>query len=187
MRKMIPVALAATLLAGTALAQSSGSAQTTQGGATTGQGKISQQDVLFIQQAAQSDMAEIAMADVADDKAQATPVKQFADRMDDEHDSNLEKLQELAEAHDVDIPDSPNAQQQQMLQTLKDTPGQSFDQTYIQMQVQAHQQTVQLYQTQAKGQGPVAQFAKQQIPNLQAHLEEAQLIQQQMKPTASTR
>ncbi|MFC7332947.1 DUF4142 domain-containing protein [Rhodocista pekingensis] len=187
MRMMIPVALAATLLAGTALAQSSGSAQTMQGGTTAGQGKISQQDVLFLQQAVQSDLAEIAMAEVAEDKAQATPVKQFAERMDEEHDSNLEKLQELAEAHDVDIPDDPDAQQQQMLATLKDTPEQSFDRTYIQMQVQAHQKAIQLYRTQAQGQGPVARFAGQQVPNLEAHLQEAQLIQQQLQPTAATR
>lgn len=72
-----------------------------------------------------------------------------------------------------------DAEHQQMMQRLQSARGAEFDRTYMQQQVQAHQQAVDMF-TSYSQQGDNAQlkqWAGKTLPTLQQHLQRAQQVQ----------
>lgn len=79
----------------------------------------------------------------------------------------------------VTLPQSLDAEHQQMIQRLQQAQGAEFDRLYVQQQTQAHQNAVDLFQNYARA-GDVAelrQWAQQTLPDLQDHLRKVQQLQ----------
>jgi len=75
-----------------------------------------------------------------------------------------------------------DAQHQQLLQRLQSADSGSFDRTYVQQQVQAHQQAVDMFTaySQHGDNAQVKQWAAKTLPTLQQHLQRAQQLQQSL-------
>ena len=75
-----------------------------------------------------------------------------------------------------------DAEHRQMLQRLQNARGAEFDRLYMQMQVQAHQQAVDMFTTysQQGDNAQLKQFAAQTLPTLQQHLQRAQQVQRSL-------
>ncbi|PWC34414.1 hypothetical protein TSO352_16735 [Azospirillum sp. TSO35-2] len=134
----------------------------------------------FVNRAAQSDLFEIASSRMAVDRSTSEPVRQFARHMIMDHTTTSELVKTQARASGLEPPAQPDLDQQQKLTQLQGLRGAAFDRTYVNQQVMAHREAVDLYQTVASSTDPDLQpyrsLAQQTLPKLQQHLSDIQAI-----------
>jgi putative membrane protein len=137
---------------------------------------LSASDKAFVEKAAQGGVAEVQMAQLAQQKADNADVKQFAQTMIDEHTPNNEQLVKIATAKGLTPPSDPSATQQKMMTHLQGLSGGTFDKAYVKGQVKAHTAMLKLFQTEAKHtQDPdLKSFATQTVTAIEHHLSMAQ-------------
>lgn len=135
----------------------------------------------FLQQATEVNMAEMELAEVAEERAGSDEVKEYAEHLAQDHEKSNEKLESIAEQKDVELPDEPGAMHQQQKERLSKLEGQAFDRAYLDSMVREHQKTIQRFEQQAKtAQDPqVKQYAAETLPTLREHLKQAQQLQEQ--------
>jgi putative membrane protein len=156
--------------------ESSAMAQTPGG---TGGGAISATDRTFVTKAAQGGLAEVQMAQLAQQKTQDPTIKQFAQTMIDDHTPANEKLAQLAASDGLTAPTEPSATQMKMMSHLQGLDGSKFDHSYITGQLKAHKMMLKLVQNEAtNGSNPqLKAFAEQLVPVIQKHISLAESAQ----------
>ncbi|WP_274425185.1 DUF4142 domain-containing protein [Chelativorans sp. YIM 93263] len=133
----------------------------------------------FAMMAAQSNMFEIESSRVALEKAQQDAVREFAQRMVDDHTMASQQMMQAAQADAVtDVPQTLDARHQEMLTQLQNAAPEQFDSQYLQMQLAAHQEAVALFEGYAQQEGALADFAETTVPTLQEHLSMVQDLAQ---------
>lgn len=135
------------------------------------QNRLSSSDRLFMERAAQGNMAEIRLSQLALQRASSDEVKQYAQQMIDQHTQANNQLMQLARQKNVTLPRQLDAQHQQIERQLQRLSGASFDQAYMRAMVNDHAQTTALFQRQTE-QGKdrdVVAFASQLLPAIQQH------------------
>jgi putative membrane protein len=157
---------------------------------STGQGQqqqVAQKDIDFAKKAAGDGMAEVKLGELAQQQAESDQVKQFGQRMVDDHGKANEKLKAIAEQKGIDLPQKMPDEAQQTYDQLQKKSGQEFDQAYMDKMVEDHHKAIDLFQQEAKGgQDPELQsFAEQTLPTLQQHLDLAQKDQEQATAAAN--
>ncbi|RPH45280.1 MAG: DUF4142 domain-containing protein [Burkholderiales bacterium] len=137
--------------------------------------KLSSADRKFITEAAESGMAEVAAGQLAVQKAQDPMVKQFAQRMIDDHGAANTELMKLASTRSVTPPSELSRSHRKDMEALQKQSGADFDRAYMKSQVADHQKAVTLFERQAKsGQdAELKQWASKMLPALREHLEMA--------------
>jgi putative membrane protein len=150
-------------------------------------GKLSAGDRSFLNKAAADGMAEVELGKLGASKAQNDQVKQFAQKMVQDHGQANDKLMAIAQQLQVQPPAKMDAKHQQASKKLSGTSGASFDRQFMQHMLKDHQQAVKLFDTQAKsGQNEeLKKFAADTLPTLLQHLAEAKQISSQMAPQTS--
>ena len=130
----------------------------------------------FVTKAAEGGMFEVQSSQLALKKSPDKDVKDFAQKMIDDHTKADDKLKSLAKGETV--PTSLDHAHQQMLTKLQSESGSNFAEQFKQMQVSAHQQAVELFQNYADhgSDASLKQFASQTLPTLKDHLQMAQSI-----------
>jgi putative membrane protein len=148
--------------------------------------KAPERDDNFLKMAAQSDMAEIAMATLAMDRAQSPAVKEYAEQMLWDHKNAAVKNMMLAQKRRVVLPMGPNEEQQATLAKLEGLQGAAFDKAYLEANVMAHEKAVQLFRDEAAYglDADFRHFAATLLPKLHMHWEHAKMM---LKPAAGTR
>ena len=171
-------ALALALGAAPALAQTS-TTTTTDTAAQPGQ--LAEADQTFAEKAAQDSIAEIDLGELAKERAGSDEVKQFAQRMIDDHGKANEQLEEIAKTKGVALPTEAGEEHSKVRAELADLKGEEFDQKYMAAMAEDHQKAVDLFQKQAEeGQDPeLKAFAEQTLPTIKEHLTMAQSMVQQ--------
>lgn len=150
-------------------------------------GKLSAGDRSFLNKAAADGMAEVEIGKLGASKAQNDQVKQFAQKMVQDHGQANEKLTAIARQLQVQPPAKMDAKHQEASKKLSGVSGAAFDRQFMQHMLKDHQQAVQLFDKQAKsGQNEeLKKFAADTLPTLQQHLAEAKRISSQMAPQTS--
>jgi putative membrane protein len=148
-------------------------------GSVRAAGPLSQQDQTFVQKAAIGGMAEVEEGQIALTNAAAADVKQFGQRMVDEHKLNNQELMALARQKGLALPTAPDAKHTQQASALKKQSGAAFDRTYISGQVAGHREMEALLQAHVQnGSDPdLKAFAQKTLPVVQEHLRMAQQLQ----------
>ena len=136
---------------------------------------LARADRQFLMQAAEAGMAEVRAGELASQKASSPQVRQFAQRMVDDHTKANRQLMQLAEAKGVKPPDEPDRAHRQSMERMQKLSGAEFDRAYMKSQVDDHQNAVSLYERQAKNgrDDELKSFAQSQLPALREHLEMA--------------
>ena len=130
-------------------------------------------DSNFVMAAANTDMTEIQAAQQALEKGRSPAVKRFAQMMIDAHTGMSQRLSSIAASKGITVPTTLDAQHQQMVDMLTQTPaGARFDAAYIRSQVMGHQMAVQLVSAYAaNGADPdLKAYAQQGLPEIRKHL-----------------
>src|SRR5215208_5864126 len=158
----------------TAPAQPSAQAQTAQPGAPLA--------AEFVTKAASSSLFEIQSSQSALQKSQNNQVRDFAQKMIDDHTKASDQLKAAAQGQNV--PTTPDPEHAQMLQQLNGANGGDFDRRYVQLQLTGHQEAVTLFDRYAQnGDNPqLKQFAQQTLPDLREHLQMAQQLRSALPP-----
>lgn len=127
----------------------------------------------FVRKAAIANQFEIESSQLALDKAQDAKVKQFAQRMIDEHTKTGKDMETAlqSESKDIALPDKLDTKHQKMLDKLQSASDARFDSQYLSAQKDAHKEAVKLFSNYSKkGQDPaLKEFAAQTLPGLKDH------------------
>jgi putative membrane protein len=166
--RMIALAFTAAL----ALAAVSAAAQTM----SAPRGTLAGADQTFLNDAVQSDLAEVQMGKLAQQKGQSQGVKDFGQTLEQDHGQHLQKAKQEAQQLGMTPPSEPKAKQKKMYDHLSSMSGQQFDRQFAQEMVTDHKEDIGKFEKQAKSKGPLADFAQQTIPTLQKHLQTAESL-----------
>lgn len=145
--------------------------------------KISDQD--FVRRAASSGNYEVDASKWVQDKVKDPQIKQLAKTMENDHKQANDELKKIAKQSNIDVPSGPQGADQRMLSQLKQqSDEQQIGQQYVQQQIQAHQQAVDLFsQAQTQLQDPqLKSFAQRTLPKLQEHLQHLQQMGTSAQP-----
>jgi len=187
--KAVSLTLAAGVLAfgaASAAAQSkTTTATTTTATTTTTADKTPGGDAHFIKKVAGASMGEVEMARMGTDKAASSEVKQFAQKMVDDHTKANGELTTLASSKSVDIA-MDSKKHDKMNDKFSDKAGVDFDKAFMKQMVADHKKVVREFEHEAKsGKDPeVKAWAEKTLPTLREHLQEAQTIYDGLKGSA---
>jgi putative membrane protein len=153
----------------------------------------------FIQQAASGNLAEVELGQLASQRAQSNDVRQFGQRMVQDHSKALDQLRSAASSANVSVPTTMSQEHQNIRQRLSSLQGEEFDREYISVMVDEHQKMVNMLEErrdaagmqpgaaspsnaqQGGGMAPLNSWASQTLPIVQEHLEQARQIQQRLR------
>ncbi len=129
-------------------------------------------DKKFVKDAALGGMTEVELGKLATQKASSDAVKQFAQKMVDDHTKANDQLNEIAGKENINVPDSLDSKHQSRINKLSKLSGPDFDKAYIRDQIKDHQSDVSDFKNEAQyGSDPnIKQFASNTLPTLQEHL-----------------
>jgi putative membrane protein len=134
-------------------------------------------DKSFLQQAAENGHAEVSAGRLALTKARNPKVRDFAQRMVDEHSKVGEELRTLAAAKQQELPTEPSMLQKGKEMIIAGLGDETFDRRYLnQMGVEATKSAIPLYEkTALESRDPeVKAFASKHLPALREQLQAAQ-------------
>jgi len=137
---------------------------------------LSSKGASFIKEASQGNQAEIATAQLAQQKAQNPQIKELAQMLQQDHQQAQEKLQSIAQTHGVTLDQSPSWSQRRAQGKLEKLSGSDFDQQYAKDMLEDHVSDIKKFQkaSQTIEDADVKQYAEEILPKLQAHLQHAE-------------
>src|SRR5437764_5351636 len=101
--------------------------------------KIDNADAAAMKQLAQANLNEIEGGKAAASKAQSPDVKQFAQKMVDDHTQMLNDLKSLAQQKSVSLPQSASIKDMAQMKLMERSSGAEFDKKYMDEMVKDHQ------------------------------------------------
>jgi putative membrane protein len=139
-------------------------------------------DSKFVMNAAMGGMEEVELGRLAAQKGASDEVRQFGQRMVDDHSKANEQLMQIASGKGMTPPTTLDAKHQAAMQKLSALSGEKFDKEYVKMMVSDHKKDVGEFQKEASGgkDADVKAFASSTLPTLQEHLQMIQRINDKM-------
>ena len=178
---------AIALMGGPALAQNQDTTQQQQQPAQAGeQQQLAQEDMEFATKAAEGGLKEVQLGELAQQQAASDQVKEFGQRMVQDHGKANDQLKQIAEQKGIELPQEMSEEAQQLHDELAQKSGEEFDRAYMDEMVSDHEEDVETFQQYAEsGQDPdLTGFAEQTLPVLEEHLQLAQKTQEQVTAAA---
>lgn len=130
-------------------------------------------DRKFAKDAALGSLTEVELGKLALQKASRDDVKQFGQKMVDEHSKAHDRLKEAATKENISIPDTLDSKRQSRIEKLGKLSGEEFDKAYLKDQVKEDQNQVRDFNDEAQrgSDANVRAFASSMLPALQQQLE----------------
>lgn len=158
-------------------------------GSGAGQGmnrnmKMSSADQKFMMMAATGGMAEVEMARLALEKSSSDAVKQYAQKMIDDHTAANNELMQVASMKGVMLPTQSDAKQMAMMMKMQKLSGMEFDMMYVkEAGVKGHETMEKLFMKESmSGKDMDAKaFAAKTLPTVRMHLQMARDMMMSMK------
>lgn len=155
-----------------------GSQANNNGNANMG-GSVSNYDRQAMMALGVSGIKEVELSRIAAERASTDAIKQFAQRMVDDHTKANQELMQLASSKGVTLPSTPDARLQAMITRLGQLTGREFDRTYMKLAgVNEHRKVVRLLQRVSvnASDADLRAFAARTLPIVQEHLSMAESI-----------
>ena len=144
-------------------------------------------DKKFVKDSALGGMTEVELGKLAAQKGSSDAVKQFGQRMVDDHSKANSQLKEIASKSSIEVPAELDSKHQSRVDKLAKLSGPDFDKAYMKDQVKDHEHDVSDFKSEAQyGSDPnIKQFAMNTLPVLQEHLTAAKDLNKSAKQAAS--
>jgi len=155
------------------------SSNTSATGEQTGMaGAMNSKDRDFLMDAAMGGLMEVELGQLAAQKGTSDSVKQFGQRMVDDHGKANTELMTLATSKGITLPTAIDDKHRQDVTKLSAMSGAEFDRAYAKMMLKDHEKDVSEFEKQSmKGTDPdVKAFASKTLPTLQEHLTMARAL-----------
>jgi putative membrane protein len=129
-------------------------------------------DMSFAQKAAQGGMAEVKLGQMAASKGQNPKVKEFGQKMVDDHSKANNELSSIAQRKNLTLPADVSAKDKATMDRLSGLSGDAFDKAYMSDMVKDHQTDIAEFQREANSgkDDDLKAFASKTLPTLQEHL-----------------
>jgi putative membrane protein len=154
--------------------------------ATVSKESLSQQDKNFIKDAAEGGMAEVELSKMAE-KSQNPEVKRFAERMVRDHTEANTELARIVTGLGVEMPRTLDTEHQHVREQLASMHDGIFDQQYMHVMVNDHDQAVKLFREEdtAGGNPELKRFAQKTLPTIEEHQKMAIDLSHRLAETAA--
>jgi putative membrane protein len=150
--------------------------------------RLTANDQRFIKEAAEGGMAEVEFGKLAVQKAYSDDVKQFGQRMIDDHSKANNNLKQVASALGVNLPQHLSAKDEATKERLAKLAGDQFDKAYVRDMVKNHKADVAAFRTESSTgrDASLKSFAMQLLPTLRDHLKNAENIESKVLQARAT-
>jgi len=153
-------------------------ARDNQGGKNDAADKIARSDRRFMEKLAKDNAAEIETGKLASTQGSNEQVKQFGERMVQDHGQASDELKQLAQSKGIDLPDTADRKDERHAKSLEKKSGADFDKAYMEQMVKDHRADVKELQKEAKNakDPDIKAYAEKTAQVVQEHLSQAQQI-----------
>ena len=150
-------------------------------------GKLAAADSKFVHDAAVGGMAEVEMGRLAAEKASSADVKQFGQRMVDDHGKANQELKGLASGKGVTLPASLDAPHKAAQEKLSKLTGAAFDRAYMAEMVKDHDKDVANFRRASKtaADAELKAWAAKTLPTLEEHQKMSKSIHAKLGPAGA--
>ena len=123
-------------------------------------------------------LMEVELGRIAAQKGASDEVRQFGQRMVDDHSKANEELTRVVSSKGMTPPAALDAKHQAEMQKMSALSGEKFDKEYVKMMVSDHKKDVAEFQKEASSgkDADIKAFASSTLPTLQEHLQMIQRI-----------
>jgi putative membrane protein len=129
-------------------------------------------DKAFITKAAEINLGEVELGRMTEQKGNNQAVKDFGQRMIEDHTNAESQLQQLAKQEGVMLPSQPGSAATNLHQQLSSVSGAQFDEMYIDHMLAGHKGAITVFENEIEhGQNPaIRAFAESVLPVIQDHV-----------------
>ena len=147
-------------------------------GEQAGMANMTPQDRNFIMDAAMGGMMEVELGRVAAQQGMSDAVKQFGQRMVDDHSKANSELMSLASSKGITLPTELDAKHREHVTKMSAMSGADFDREYGKMMLSDHRKDVSEFEKEStRGtDADLKAFATKTLPTLQEHLRLAEAL-----------
>ena len=147
-------------------------------GEQAGMANMAKQDHDFLMDAAMGGLMEVELGRMAAQQGTSEAVKQFGQRMVDDHGKANQELMSLASSKGMTLPTDLDEKHRQEVTKLSAMSGAEFDRAYSKMMLSDHNKDVSEFEKQStRGTDPdLKAFAAKTLPTLQEHLQMARAL-----------
>ena len=137
---------------------------------------LSASDRTFAMKAAQGGMAEVELGKLAQEKGATSQVKDFGQKLINDHSKLNDKLKNIASREGITLPSEVSVSQRQLIANLSKLSGSRFDRDFMKHAVSDHREDISDFKKEANNGQDAAMkdFASSAIPTLEDHLHAAQ-------------
>ena len=146
-------------------------------------GQLTSSDFKFVSDATRGGMEEVQLGQLAQQKANNTAVRDFGQKMVNDHQKANDDLKQIVQKKGALIPTSLSHSETSTLEHLQKLSGADFDKTYISDMVRDHKKDVKEFEKATKNLSDpeLKAFAEKTLPTLQEHLRQAESLEAQIK------
>ncbi len=147
-------------------------------GEQTGMATMTAQDRNFVMDAAMGGMQEVELGRMATQKGASDAVKQFGQRMVDDHSKANQELMNLAQGKGITLPTTLDEKHQKEVTKFSNLTGADFDREYTKLMVSDHRKDVSEFEKESTHatDADLKEFATKTLPTLQEHLKMAEAL-----------
>lgn len=135
--------------------------------------KVSNTDKSFVMKAAAGGMAEVELGNLALKQASSNEVKQFAQRMIDDHGKANQELKQYADSKSITLPAAMGDSHKKLFDKLSKLSGAAFDREYMNEMLKDHEKDVALFERESKSgkDAELKAWVDKTLPTLREHLQ----------------
>lgn len=139
-------------------------------------------DQRFTTGAGQTNLAEVAIGQLAMQRSQNEGVRALAQRTMRDHTAVQSQLTTIAQAAGLMMPSEPSPEQRALAERLGRLSGEAFDRAYAMAQVQGHERSEATYEREiARGQSEALRnLARETLPTIRSHLQQSRELATQL-------
>jgi putative membrane protein len=130
----------------------------------------------FLTEAIEGNLAEIQMGQLAQKQGVSLNVRLFAQMLEQDHTVANQKARAAASAMQIKPPIQPNGKQKADYDRLSPLIGTTFDEQFADHMVMDHKEDIQKYEKAATMNDPAGTYAKEALPTLRKHLQNAESL-----------
>jgi putative membrane protein len=134
----------------------------------------------FVDFAAQTDMVEANLGQLAGSAASSQPVKDYGQMLATDHTKDFNQLYDIAHQANLNMPNAIDAEHNKaMIDPFQKLNGAAFDRRYVHEMIAGHTKAIAAYKKEAAdAQNPALKsYAEQALPTLQKHLDGAKVLE----------
>lgn len=141
----------------------------------------------FVDEAASGGMMEVKLGEMAAQKASSQEVKDFGQKMVEDHSQANQELKQLASAANLTVPETMLPKHQENVDKLSELSGEEFDKAYMDTMLQDHRKEINKFEKAAKMADNIElqSWAQKTLDVLERHYQLAEETHQAVQASAN--